>query len=88
MTEPEFWTPAAARPQLWRTVLGSVLTVALWMAAGLGFIWLAGRISGLPTAMVMDTTRWVGAAMFFLTFTGLHIGLAVTLPLLHRRGYA
>jgi membrane protease YdiL (CAAX protease family) len=38
--------------------------------------------------MVMDTTRWVGAAMFFLTFAGLHLGLAVSLRLLHRRGYA
>ncbi len=88
MTDPQFWTPAAARPQLWRTAVGSVLTVALWMAAGLGLVWLAGRISGLPSGMVMDTTRWVGAAMFFLTFTGLHLGLAVTLPLLHRRGYS
>ena len=88
MTDPKFWTPAAARPQLWRTAVGSVLTVAIWMAAGLGLVWLAGRISGLPPGMVMDTTRWVGAAMFFLTFTGLHLGLAVTLPLLHRRGFS
>jgi membrane protease YdiL (CAAX protease family) len=58
------------------------------MAAGLGLVWLAGWISGLPPGMVMDTTRWVGAAMFFLTFAGLHLGLAVTLPLLHRRGFS
>jgi len=88
MTDPAFWTPAAARPQLWRTALGVVLTVAIWFAGGLGLVWLAGRISGLPPAMVMDTTRWVGAAMFFLTFAGLHLGLASVLPLLHRRGYA
>jgi membrane protease YdiL (CAAX protease family) len=88
MTDPEFWTPAADRPQLWRTAVGSVLTVVIWMAAGLGLVWLAGRISGLPSGMVMDTTRWVGAAMFFLTFTGLHLGLAVTLPLLHQRGFS
>ena len=87
MTDPGFWTPAADRQQLWRTALGSALTVAIWIAAGLGLVWLAGRISGLPPTMVMDTTRWVGAAMFFLTFLGLHLGLAIVLPLLHRRGY-
>lgn len=87
MTDPAFWTPAATRAQIWRTALGSVLTVVIWLASGLGLVWLAGRISGLPAGMVMDTTRWVGAAMFFLTFAGLHIGLAVTLPLLHRRRY-
>lgn len=88
MTDPAFWTPAAARPQLWRTALGAVLTVIIWMAGGFGLIWLAGRVSGLPFTMVMDTTRWVGAAMFFLTFAGLHLGLAVVLRLLHRRGYS
>jgi len=88
MTDPAFWTPAAARAQIWRTALGIVLTVVIWMATGLGLVWLAGRVSHLPPGMVMDTTRWVGAAMFFLTFAGLHLGLAVTLLLLHRRRYA
>lgn len=88
MTDPAFWSPATARPQLWRTALGCVLTVAVWVAAGFGLVWLAGRISGLPPEMVMDITQWAGAALFFLSFLGLHLGLAVALPLLHRRGYA
>ena len=87
MTDPAFWTPAARRPQLWRTALGTGLTVIVWLAVGFGLVWLGARVSGLPGAMVMDTTRWAGAAMFFLTFTGLHLGLAIALPLLHRRGY-
>ena len=87
MNQPHFWSPATHRPQLWRTALGSVLAAAIWIGAGLGLVWLAGRISGLPIGMVMDTTRWVGAAMFFLTFLGLHLGLAITLRLLHGRGY-
>ena len=88
MTDPAFWTPAADRPQLWRTALGSALTVVVWLAVGLALVWLGAWISGLPPEIVMDTTRWVGAAMFFLTFIGLHLGLAVVLALLHRRGYA
>ncbi len=88
MTDPAFWTPAADRPQLWRTALGTVLTGAIWTAGALALVWLGGRVSGLPSTMVIDTTRWTGAAMFFLTFIGLHLGLAVTLPLLHQRGYA
>lgn len=48
MTDPAFWSPAAARPELWRTALGAVLTVVVWMAAGLGFVWLAGRVSRPP----------------------------------------
>ena len=88
MTNPTFWTPAADRPQLWRTALGSAITVLVWVAVAFGLIWLGGWVSGLPGELVMDTTRWTGAAMFFLTFLGLHLGLAVALPLLHRRGYA
>lgn len=88
MTDPRFWSPALARPHLWRTALGSILTVLFWLASGLGIVWLGGRLSGLPPGMVMDTTRWVGAAMFFLTFAGLHVGLAIVLPLVHHRRYA
>ena len=87
MTDPAFWTPAAARPQLWRTVLGSILTVIVWVALALALVWAGGWVSGLPPGMVMDTTRWAGTAMFFLTFVGLHLGLAIALPLVHRRGY-
>lgn len=88
MTDTAFWSPATARAQLWRVALGAVVIVAVWFAAGFGLVWLAGRISGLPPEMVMDITRWEGAALFFLSFLGLHLGLALALPLLHRRGYA
>ncbi|PIE06814.1 MAG: hypothetical protein CSA74_10125 [Rhodobacterales bacterium] len=87
MTDPAFWTPAAARPQLWRTALGIFLVALIWIGTAYGLILLAARVSGLSPQMVMDTTRWAGTALFFLTFIGLHLGLAIVLPLLHRRGY-
>lgn len=87
MTDPAFWQPAEARPQLWRTALGVVVTALVWIASGFGLVWLAAKVSDMPPAMVMDATSWSGSAMFFLTFLGLHFGLAIALRLLHRRGY-
>ena len=88
MTDPAFWQPAEARPQLWRTILGTVLVAVIWIGFSFGLIWIGGKVSGLPNAIVTDPLSWSGTALFFLTFTGIHIGLALALPLLHRRGYA
>ncbi|MCB1337015.1 MAG: CPBP family intramembrane metalloprotease [Maritimibacter sp.] len=88
MTDPAFWQPAEARPQLWRTALGVVVTAVVWIALGFLLVWLASKVSDMPPAMAMDATTWSGSAMFFLTFLGLHVGLAIALRLLHGRGYS
>lgn len=87
MTDPTFWTPALDRPQIWRTLLGGLLTILVWVGLGFGIILGGTLLSGLPIETVLDTTRWTGMAMFFLTFLGLHLGLMIALPLLHRRRY-
>ncbi len=88
MTDPAFWTPAVARPQLWRTALGILVIVLIWIGSAFGLILLGARMSGLPPELAMDTSRPAGTALFLLTFIGPHLGLAIALPLLHKRRYS
>lgn len=87
MSLPEFWQPALPRAQLWRTALGLFLVVVIWVAVSFGLIaGLAPLLGGLdrsPFGNDDSTTT----AVNFLTFAGIHLGLIVALPLLHRRGY-
>jgi membrane protease YdiL (CAAX protease family) len=87
MTQPPFWQPAEDRPQFWRTALGLALVVALWIAASIAVVFGAARLLGRPAAEVAAANTFATASAYFLTFLGFHIGLALVLPLLHRRGY-
>ncbi len=87
MTQPPFWQPALPRVQLWRTALGFVIVMTIWLAASfvlvLGGAWLLGQ----PPGLVAQGNTWAAAAVFFAGFLGFHLGLALVLPVLHRRGY-
>lgn len=87
MTDPAFWHPAEARPQIWRTLTGTVLVAVTWIATGLVLFWAGARASGLTLQEVTTPDSWATTAMFFLTFLGIHLGLLAVLPLLHRRRY-
>ncbi|WP_300519619.1 type II CAAX endopeptidase family protein [Aliiroseovarius sp.] len=87
MTQPPFWQPALARPQLWRTLLGLVLTWAIFALVAMGLIIVMVAVFGLTRQGIALAATPTTALMIFLPFLGLHIGLALVLPLLHRRGY-
>ena len=79
MTQPPFWQPATARKQLWRTGLGLTLIIAIWMAAYLAVLVGGARLLNLPTGAVAAGSDWVSAALFFTSFIGIHIALAIVL---------
>lgn len=88
MNQPPFWQPAEARNQPWRTALGLVLIAVIFIASSFGIVFAAARALGLPGWQVARADTPITAAAYFLTFAGFHLGLALVLPLLHRRGYA
>ena len=88
MTQPPFWQPAMARAQLWRTALGFALVMAIWMVVSFVVVVGGARLLQVPTAVLAAGNDWASAAVFFTSFIGFHIALALVLPLLHRRGYA
>lgn len=87
MTQPPFWQPAEDRKQIWRTALGLLLIVAIWLAITFGAMELASRFLGLPPGTIGRGNSQGTAAAFFASFIGFHVGLALVLPLLHRRSY-
>ena len=86
-TDPPFWAPARPRAQLWRTALGIALVMAIWLAGTWAILALAARLTGRSVHQLAAAGDFTGATAFFLTFLGFHLGLALVLPLLHRRGY-
>jgi uncharacterized protein len=88
MTQPPFWHMATPRAQLWRTALGFLLVMAIWLAVSFAMVFAGAWLLGEPVARVAQGNTWGAAAVFFAGFLGFHLGLAVVLPLLHRRGYA
>lgn len=88
MTSPPFWQPALQRSQIWRTALGFGLVMAIWMAGSFAILVLGARLMGVPVSRVATGNTWPDAAVFFASFATFHIGLALVLPLLHRRGYS
>lgn len=88
MTQPPFWQPATERPQLWRTALGLLIVFGVWIAVSMAILLIAAQALEVPLWLAARARTWPTAAAFFLGFAGFHIGLALVLPLLHRRGYA
>lgn len=87
MTQPPFWQPAQARPQIWRTLLGITLIFAGFFGATFAiFMGGAAALGTTPAALLSGGTPQ-GAALFFSTFIGFHLALLIVLPLLHRRRY-
>ena len=87
MTQPPFWQPALGRAQLWRTLLGLILTGMIYGLFVLALLYVLARFFGLRRLDLAGANTPGTAALIFLTFLGLHIGLAVVLPLLHKRRY-
>lgn len=85
-----FIAPARARPQIWRLVLGFLLTCAfavVWVIGLFALVYLVAGVDGGPD--------WIGrmtradtptsALLVIATLWGLAIGAMVTTPLLHGR---
>lgn len=87
MTNPPFWQPALERAQLWRTGLGLALVFAIWFAVSIAVLVFVAHLLGLSIGQVAQGRSWPAAAAFFTGFAGFHIGLALVLPILHRRPY-
>jgi hypothetical protein len=87
VTQPPFWQPALGRPQLWRTLLGLVLLGVVFALITFGLLFVAIKFLGLSRNQLAVADTPGAAAMIFLPFLGFHIGLALVLPLLHKRGY-
>ncbi|RME18722.1 MAG: CPBP family intramembrane metalloprotease [Alphaproteobacteria bacterium] len=87
MSEARFWEPARERAQLWRLALGLVLVFAVWFAVSTAVLLAASALLGVPLGQIARADSLAGAAAVFLGFAGFHAGLALALPLLHRRGY-
>ena len=82
-----FWAPALKRLQLWRTALGAVLTVAASLLTTFALFFVAAAYFGLTEDELMNGGSPLGSALAFLSFIGVHIGLLLSLWVLHKRGY-
>lgn len=74
-----FVAPARGRPDVWRTVLGVLLTAAVWLAA----------IAALPLVVAAAGPGMAGRVLvvaYLGSFAAMVAGLALALRLLHRRG--
>ena len=78
------------RFDIWRIILGIFLVSALWLGAAIGMGFLAAAFFPDLAEQVFENTVGLGnhpedLAFVLLTFLPVWIGLAVVLPLLHRR---
>ena len=78
------------RFDIWRIILGIFLVSALWLGAAIGMGFLAAAFFTDLAEQVFENTVGLGnhpedLAFVLLTFLPVWIGLAVVLPLLHRR---
>ena len=87
MTHPPFWQPAAARAQLWRSLLGLILVGAIFALIAVGLIVGLSEVLQIPRYQIARGDQPLTAMMVFLPFAGFHIAFLIVLPLLHRRGY-
>ena len=90
-SEPiDFASHIDERFDIWRIILGIFLVSALWLGAAIGMGFLAAAFFPDLAEQVFENTVGLGnhpedLAFVLLTFLPVWIGLAVVLPLLHRR---
>lgn len=82
-----FWAPAVVRPQLWRTGLGTVIILAASLVTTFALFFVAAAYFGMSEDDLMNGGSPMGSALAFLSFVGVHLGLLVSLWLLHKRSY-
>ena len=78
------------RFDIWRIILGALLVSLLYVAALFGFFLLGDRLFPDLTTAILVSDQGLGhdpvaLAGLFVTFIPVWIGLAVVLPLMHRR---
>ncbi|MDE9449464.1 CPBP family intramembrane metalloprotease [Aliiroseovarius sp. Z3] len=82
-----FWSPAFPRIQIWRTILGVFVIHAVFFAATFVIFIIGARLLGTDPGQMLGASTPAEAAVFFLTFLGYHLGLWLTVRLLHKRGF-
>ena len=85
--------PARPSAPLWRLLLGTLLTVALFLALSIGYGWLCAVLLppetwGPDGQGIENATTAGGALVNLYAFGLLTLALAVVLPLVHKRGLA
>ncbi|WP_371169559.1 CPBP family intramembrane glutamic endopeptidase [Aliiroseovarius sp. 2305UL8-7] len=86
-TSTWFWTPAKPRNQIWRTIVGLILIHAVFLAATFAIFMAGAAVLGSTPERILGASNPGETAVFFLTFLGYHLGLWITLRILHKRGY-
>lgn len=87
MTQPPFWHPALPRVEIWRTLVGFAIIIAAWMLGSLAIVAGGAALLGRPIAIVAQARDLPSAMLFFGSFAGFHVGLALVLWSLHKRLY-
>ncbi|MCK0139844.1 type II CAAX endopeptidase family protein [Aliiroseovarius sp. F47248L] len=87
MAKQTFWSPAYPRIQLWRTIVGILVIHALFFAATFLVFIVGARLLGTDPGLMLGASTPAEATVFFLTFLGYHIGLWLTVRMLHKRGF-
>ncbi|SEW31681.1 hypothetical protein SAMN05444851_2999 [Aliiroseovarius sediminilitoris] len=82
-----FWSPAFPHIQLWRTIIGIIIIHAVFFAVTFAIFIVGANLLGTDPGSMLGASTPAEAAVFFLTFLGYHLGLWVTVRLLHKRGY-
>lgn len=89
-----FVHPASARPAFWRILLGLTLVICLYMALTFGLFELAWffEIHAFVQEMQSSDAMAFGlsrttVSIFLSTFVGVPLGLAIILPVLHKRNF-
>ncbi len=85
--DPPFWSPAQARAQIWRTLLGLVLISAIFTLIAIGLVLGFEQVTQIPRRIIARADQPLTALMLFAPFLGVHVAFLVVLPLLHRRSY-
>ncbi|MGH1367932.1 MAG: lysostaphin resistance A-like protein [Maritimibacter sp.] len=83
----DFWTPALEKRQVWRTLLGAIIVSACFFGATFGVIFGGALLLETTPEAIIETSGPREMAVFFLTFLGIYVGLALVVPLLHRRRF-
>ncbi len=86
-TQADFHSAAQSRPQIWRTLLGLFIIVLCFFGSTFAVIFGGSRLFQLTPQEIVAGSTPTAVALMFLTFIGAHVGLWITLRLLHKRRY-
>lgn len=87
---PPFWQPALRRREIWRTLIGVVIVLAVEIAF---LFWLASAANPVTRSVAQTLAaagipyQAIATATSFAGFLGLHLGLIFVAHILHARRY-